>query len=113
MRGVVLGCLSMFLLAGCASETTYNGDIDKLANVPDHGHVRVMGDVGEVFGPDEFVLRDTSGSVEVFSADDTPMVHHGEHVAVEGDVTSSTFANILGDRKDIDATSVEVLNDKN
>jgi len=109
MRGVVLVCVCVFLLTGCASETTYNGDIDKLANTPEHGHVRVVGDVGEVFGPDEFVLRDKTGSVEVFPSRSSPMVHHGEHVVVEGVVTSSTFANILGDRKDIQAKSIEVL----
>lgn len=97
------------LLSACASETNYNGDINKLADAPDHGHVRIKGTVGEVYGRDGFILRDYSGSVEVFTPEHQFSVHQGEKVFVEGTIESSTFANILGERKDVMATNVEQI----
>jgi uncharacterized protein YdeI (BOF family) len=93
----VVGTISLFALpAVAATETKFS-----VRELPEAGKVMVVGTVQMVKDERNFVLKDTSGTVDVeISFEDGPVLIRGDKVIVTGTMDTDSRG------KEIDATSI-------
>ncbi len=107
-----------FLLWGCSQKTDTlpsqqhktSCTLKPVSQLPDYGCAYTRGSVTKIFDPDEFVLEDHTGKVEVFTNHTHLPLYAQETLMVKGQTHFSKWKKIIGFRKEIYATEVTLNN---
>lgn len=108
-----------FLLWGCSQNTVTQRPqkqqnasctLKPINQLADYGCVYTKGKVTKIFDPDEFVLGDDTGKVEVFTNHTNLPLYDHETLTIKGQTHYSKWKRIIGFRKQIDATEATLNN---